>query len=263
MARKATTKKASARRTSKAAAKKPAAKVSKKPTRKPTKKSAKQSVKTPVRTGERRAAASPSKPKPKSGRKSVGATSSDPNREPLFRASLAVSLDGYIADVSGSVDWLNTYFSPEIDFAGFLRTIGATVYGRTTYDWALAQGFTGAADPAAPGGRPIVLTRRPIENRPEGVETFSGDVRELAARLRQELRGTGRDVWLMGGGISIASFHEAGLVDRWELTIIPILLGNGVPLFPPHSRGFDSVRLVRSRALEAGLLEAWFEPARA
>lgn len=186
----------------------------------------------------------------------------DPNREPLMRASLAVSADGYIADVSGGVDWLNDYFSPEIDFMGFLRTIGATIYGRTTFDWAMAQGHAGATDPTAPGGRAIVLTRRPIENCPAGVEAFGGDVRELAATLRAELKGTGKDVWLMGGGRSIAPFHEAGLVDRWELSIIPILLGNGIPLFPPHSRGFGALRLTRTRVLENGIVEAWYEPKR-
>lgn len=186
----------------------------------------------------------------------------DPNREPLMRASLAVSVDGYIADVSGGVDWLNDYFSPEIDFMGFLRTIGATIYGRTTFDWAMAQGHAGASDPNAPGGKAIVLTRRPIENCPAGVEAFGGDVRELAARLRAELKGTGKDVWLMGGGRSIEPFHEAGLVDRWELSIIPIVLGNGVPLFPAHSRGFGALRLTRTRVLENGIVEAWYEPKR-
>lgn len=181
----------------------------------------------------------------------------------MLRASLAVSLDGYIADPTGGVDWLNNYFSPEIDFIGFMRTIGATIYGRTTFDWALAQGHAGAVNPDAPGGKAIVLTHRPIENCPAGVETFSGDVRELASRLRAELKGTGKDIWLMGGGRSIAPFHEAGIVDRWELSIIPILLGNGIPLFPPHSRGFGGLKLARTRALSNGIVEAWYEPARA
>lgn len=186
----------------------------------------------------------------------------DPSRTPLLRASLAVSLDGYIADTSGSVDWLYNFFSPEIDFMGFLRTIGATIYGRTTFDWALAQGHAGPADPAAPGGKAIVLTRRPLENPPAGVEAFSGDVRELATRLRAELAGTGKDIWLMGGGQSISPFHEAGLVDRWELSFIPILLGNGIPLFPAHSRGFGSLKLTRNRILKNGIVEAWYEPVR-
>lgn len=135
-----------------------------------------------------------------------------------------------------------------------MRSIGATVYGRTTYDWAVRHGaFAG-------GGRAVVLTHRPIEKPPKGVESFSGDVRDLAARLRRELTGTGKDIWLMGGGLSIAPFHEAGLVDRWELAIIPKLLGAGIRLFPNHPRGVERLRLTRSRALKNGIVEAWYEP---
>lgn len=176
------------------------------------------------------------------------------DQPPLLRAMLAVSLDGYIADARGGVGWLDPYFSPEIDFMGFMKTIGATVMGRTTYDWSIKQGH------GSPGaGRTIVLTRRPLANPPAGVEVFSGDTRELAARLREELAGTGRDIWLMGGGNSLAAFHEHGLVDRWELGIIPVLLGDGIPLFPKHARGLDALRLAKSRTLSNGIVEAAYE----
>lgn len=176
--------------------------------------------------------------------------------EPLFRAFLAVSLDGYIADKTGGVGWLDAYHSPEIDFAGFMKTIGATVFGRTTYDWAVGHGYLDTS-----GGRTIVMTRRSLPNPPPGVEAFAGDVRELAARLRADLAPSGKDIWLMGGGLSIAPFHEAGLVDRWELGIVPVLLGEGIPLFPKHSRGLEGLRVTRCRSLKNGIVEVWYEPA--
>jgi dihydrofolate reductase len=61
---------------------------------------------------------------------------------PLFRAYLAVSLDGYIADRKGGVGWLDPYFTPQIDFQAFWRTIGAMVMGRATYDWTVAATLT-------------------------------------------------------------------------------------------------------------------------
>lgn len=173
---------------------------------------------------------------------------------PLVRAFLAVSLDGYIADKDGGVDWLNPYFTPEIDFGAFMKTIGVTVLGRVTYDWAVAHG--GAA--AHFNGRTIVLTRRPIGDAPPGVEAWQGDVGALATQLRGELKGTGKDVWLMGGGKSIALFHEGGLVDRWELGIIPVLLGDGIPLFPRRGRGLEGLRLLHSRTLKNGIIEATY-----
>ncbi len=189
------------------------------------------------------------RPAPRRGQRRASA----PPHAPLFRAYLAVSLDGYIADKDGGVGWLDGTMTPEIDFAGFMKTIGATVFGRTTFDWALAHGGS--------GGRTVVLTHRPLPaNTPRSVEAFGGDVRDLARRLRDELKGTGKDIWLMGGGLSIDSFHQAGLVDRWELAIIPVLLGDGIPLFPRHSRGLDSLRLTHSRALKNGIVEVHYEP---
>jgi dihydrofolate reductase len=177
--------------------------------------------------------------------------------EPRLRAALAVSLDGFIADAAGEVGWLDPYFSPEIDFPAFLRTIGATVMGRTTWDWTVAQNPV-----VEPEGRWIVQTHRPLAHPPPGVEAFAGDVRDLAADLRRELRGTGKDVWLMGGGESLTSFDEHGLVDRWELALIPVLLGEGAPLFPRRHRPVTPLRLVHSRALGNGIVQVEYEPVR-
>lgn len=174
---------------------------------------------------------------------------------PLLRAYLAMSLDGYIADARGGVEWLNAYFSPEIGFDSFARTIGAVVMGRTTYDLSIAHGH-------GPGayGRAVVLTHRPLPDAPKGVEAYSGDVRPLTERLRQDLAGTGKDIWLMGGGRSIAPFHERGLVDRWEISMIPVLLGDGVPLFPKHARAAEPLRVTHTRVLKNGIVEVWYEP---
>ena len=169
-----------------------------------------------------------------------------------------MSFDGYIADAEGGVGWLDPYFTPEIDFQAFFGTIGAMVMGRATWDWTVAH-----QHPVQTAGRCIVQTHRPLENAPEGVEAFAGDVRELAAELRRELQGTGKDVCLFGGGESIASFDEHGLVDRWELAIIPVLLGDGIPLFPRRARSVQPLRLVQSRALENGVVLVDYEPVRA
>lgn len=188
--------------------------------------------------------------------KSASGRQTEPT-EPRFRAYLAVSLDGYIADAAGEVGWLDPYFSPEVDFMAFIRTIGATVMGRTTWDWTVAHGHSDAM-----AGRAIVQTHRPLGDAPPGVEAFAGDVRDLAANLRRELRGTGKDVWLMGGGESLAGFDEHGLVDRWELGLVPVLLGEGVPLFPRRARPVTPLRLIHSRALGNGVVRVVYEPER-
>ena len=171
-----------------------------------------------------------------------------------LRVYLATSIDGYIADADGGVDWLTPYTSDEVDFAGFQATIGATVFGRRTYDQSLERGVK--------FGRSVVLTHRRLENPPPEVEGFAGDVRELAELLRAELAESGKDVWLMGGGESIRPFHQAGLVDRWEIFLIPILLGDGVPLFPPGGPGPAKLRPTHSRTYSNGIVELRYEPVR-
>lgn len=179
-----------------------------------------------------------------------------PNSDrPLIRVGLAVSLDGYIAAPDGGVKWLDPYFTPEIDFARYMKSIGVTVWGRATFDQAVSLGHRfGGRD------RVVVLTHRPLpSNIPPGVEAFDGDVRELAERLRRELAGTGKDILLGGGGASVLPFHEAALVDRWDLGVIPVLLGDGLPLFLKRTTGVAGLRLTHSRVLSNGIVELRYE----
>lgn len=174
---------------------------------------------------------------------------------PLLRVYLALSLDGFIADKDGGVEWLNAYMSPEIDFMGFMSTIGCVVMGRTTFDQALT--FKGGWHYS---GMPCyVMSHRPPPPKcPKDVVFFSGDVHDLADKARAAA-GT-KDVWLMGGGLSIQPFHHAGLVDRWELSFIPILLGSGIPLFPAGAFAASPLRLAASKVLANGIFSAEYEP---
>jgi dihydrofolate reductase len=175
---------------------------------------------------------------------------------PLLRVSLAVSLDGYIADQNGGVDWLNPLFSDEIDFGGFMKGIGAAMMGRKTYDIAAS----GTLGPMPPTNYPAyVLTKRPMPNPPARYEPFGGRPGELVGRLRAQLANSGKDIWHMGGGESIEAFRAAGLVDRLEIRVMPVLLGDGVPLFPHHARGDEHWKLAKHRAFKNGVVELWYE----
>lgn len=174
---------------------------------------------------------------------------------PLFRVYLALSVDGYIADENGGIDWLNPYFSPELGFHEFIKTIGATVLGRTTFDQGLEMGKWEGENP-----RSIVMTHRPIDDLPKGVEAFDGDVRELATSLRADLEPEGKDIWLMGGGKSIQPWHEADLVDSWELYVIPATLGAGIPLFPPGCPALTELQLASSQSFDNGIVEMKYGP---
>ena len=81
-----------------------------------------------------------------------------------FRVYLALSIDGYIADEHGGVGWLDPYFSPELGFHQFIKTIGATVMGRVTFDQSVEMGKWERDNP-----RTIVMTHRPIDDSGRGV----------------------------------------------------------------------------------------------
>jgi dihydrofolate reductase len=143
---------------------------------------------------------------------------------PRFRLYLAQSLDGYIADERGGVDWLTAYGEPE-GYAEFLAETGAIVMGRRSFDQMLTFG-------PWPYGerRTVVLTHHPLpQGAPGAAEAWSGaDVEPLAQDLRTTTRG---DVWLFGGGSAMGPFIDADLVDTIEIAIIPIVLGAGIRLF--------------------------------
>jgi dihydrofolate reductase len=134
---------------------------------------------------------------------------------------IATSLDGFIARQDGSIDWLKTVERPGEDYgyADFAASIDTLLVGRKTYDTVL--GFD--AWPYA-GKRVAVLTRRPPA--PKHDERFvSGDPASVLKSLPDARR-----IYVDGGDV-IQQFLAAGLIDELTLSTIPLLLGEGIPLF--------------------------------
>jgi dihydrofolate reductase len=145
----------------------------------------------------------------------------------------ASSLDGYIVDEAGSLDWLT---SRDIDQAGpfhydaFIETIGAVVMGSATYEW-IVENHPGAWMYEQPSW---VLTRRPhiiADGHP--VQTFEGAVADLHPKL--VAAAAGRDVWVVGGGDVAAQFVAAGLIDEMIVSYAPCSLGGGSRVLPIRS----------------------------
>ena len=148
-----------------------------------------------------------------------------------FIACLAVSADGFLARPDGDVEWLNR---PEpkggYGMRAFMRSIDTIVMGRRTYDVARRLGHR-----FDPGIKHYVISRR--KRKPgEHVEFVSGNVARFAARLRRQGR---KHVWLMGGGELFAAFLEAGAIDELIIYVVPVLIGEGVPLLAPDWRAVD------------------------
>ncbi|MDD9980945.1 MAG: dihydrofolate reductase family protein [Gammaproteobacteria bacterium] len=137
--------------------------------------------------------------------------------------SVAMSLDGYIAGPNGEFDWI--VMDPEVDFSGHAARFDTHLVGRKSFE---AMQRMGGAPPAQSGVREIVFSRTldPAHHPKIALEAD-------AVRVVRELRERpGKDIWLFGGGELFRSLLAAGLVDRVEVGIIPVLLGGGIPLLP-------------------------------
>jgi dihydrofolate reductase len=143
---------------------------------------------------------------------------------------VAASLDGFIAGPNGELDWLHDFDTPSHDYgyADFLAGVDALVMGRRTFD--VTRGF----GPWPYGERPTwVMTRHPASD----LADLQPNVRltgESPARLLAQWQAQGhRRVWLSGGGEVAAAFLHAGCLHELVLSVMPVTLGCGVPLFQP------------------------------
>ncbi|MDP9347487.1 MAG: dihydrofolate reductase family protein [Actinomycetota bacterium] len=178
----------------------------------------------------------------------------------------AQSLDGYIAKTDDTIDWLTGYEgeyagATELplgdNYEGFMAGIGALVMGSATYEFVL--GLVDAGEEwMYPGRRTWVLTSRDMAV-PEGadVRLVAGDVAALHGEMATSAGA--RDLWVVGGGDVASQFADAGLLDRVEVTIVPVVLGAGKPLFdrplaPP-------LRLASTRPFANGMVELRYDVA--
>jgi dihydrofolate reductase len=157
-----------------------------------------------------------------------------------LRYQVAVSLDGFIAGPNGEADWI--VMDPSIDFGALFKEFDTAVMGRKTYGMLTAQGGGGAM----PGLDVVVFSRTLPSATYPGVRILNDDPREVVRALKGR---PGRDIWLFGGGALFRSLLDAGLVDTVEVAVMPVLLGNGVPLLPPGAS--TKLRLTDQKMLPA------------
>ena len=172
----------------------------------------------------------------------------------------AVSLDGFLAGVDGSVDWL--HFSKDVQkvMTDYWKDVDVILMGRKTYEVSIARNTSSARKPEKAKSRqpkePAVSTyvfSRSLKSVDEpGIKFVRGDAVEFVQALK---RAPGKDICLMGGGELARSLLAAGLVDKIGLNIHPILLGSGIPRFrdPGHR---VKLALTGCQPLEGGCILA-------
>jgi dihydrofolate reductase len=168
---------------------------------------------------------------------------------------VGISVDGFMARPDGAVDFLPETPEPHGE-AEFFSSVDAMVIGRGTYEWVVSYGQW-------PYGkmRIVVLSTRTLDFNPfpqARVEQMSGEPAEIVAKLA----AGGAHHLYVDGGVTIQRFLRAGLIDRLIVTRVPVLIGQGIPLFGslPHD---VPLRHVRTESYASGLVQSEYEVVRA
>ncbi|MBD2013568.1 dihydrofolate reductase [Microcoleus sp. FACHB-53] len=159
---------------------------------------------------------------------------------------IATSLDGYIARLDGSIDWLPVpeEGGEDYGYTKFYNSIEALVMGATTYEQVLSFG-----DWPYPGKFSYVLTTRNLSTTRTDVRFVKGGVEEVVEDVKK--KGYKR-VWLVGGGKVAASFMEKGLVSEYIIGVIPIILGAGISLY--QSVPEQNLDLIETNTFSSGVV---------
>jgi dihydrofolate reductase len=182
----------------------------------------------------------------------------------------AASLDGYIAEGDDTIAWLLEY---EGSFEGdtaeqvegayerYYDGVGALIMGSVTYEFILGELAGGSEWPYK--GKPTwILSSRDLA-KPEGEGV---DVRIVNAKVPdlydEMIAAAGeRDLWVVGGGNVASQFADEGLLDQVLVTIVPVVLGEGKPLFDRRLPG-GAMHLMGTRAFDTGMVELRYEISR-
>lgn len=169
---------------------------------------------------------------------------------------IATSADGFIARRDGSIDWLPED-GRDYGYRAFIRTVDAVLMGRKTYEQTLTFDAFPYPDKAC-----YVFSRKGTRleqdrRKPASVRIVRSDPVVFARRLRRRKGGV---IWLVGGAGLIRPFQEAGLIDEYVISICPVVLGSGIPLFL-ETRSEAPLRLTRRRVFSTGVVQITYRRA--
>ena len=165
----------------------------------------------------------------------------------------AMSLDGFIAGPNGEYDWI--VMDPDIDFSEMMAQFDTFLIGRKTFEAMRRMGTDGRDVASTPGIENIVFSRTLRPSEYPNV-TVSADAERVVADLRTK---AGKDIALFGGGELFRSLLTAGLVDGVGVSLIPVLLGGGIPFLATPGRR-ATLRLRKHRIYErTGTVGLWYD----
>ena len=171
-----------------------------------------------------------------------------------IRYGVAMSLDGFIAGPNGEADWIVA--DPEVDFAEIWARFDTGLMGRRTYERAVAR-----LGEKSMQGMKIVVVSRTLQAVDYPNVTIFRDVNpEQIQALRADTgeQKSGKDIWLFGGGQLFRSMLDLHLVDMVEVSIMPVVLGAGIPMLPSPAQQ-ARLKLVRHKIYRSGIVSLAYD----
>ncbi len=161
---------------------------------------------------------------------------------------IATSVDGYIADENGGIDFLSAAQSSGEDYgySKFIKTVDTIIWGRKTYDKLLSFGI-----PFPYKNKKCFVLSRTKTGKDENVEFYSGDIEKLIGDLRNR---KGKNIYCDGGAEIVFELMKRDLIDRFIISVIPVLVGGGIALFKP-GRQQQSLKLKQSVSFPSGVVQ--------
>lgn len=174
--------------------------------------------------------------------------------------NLAVSLDGFIEGPNGEIDWC--IMDDDMNFDAFLSGIDTMFYGRVSYDaWGNFQPDENTSPAEKIMWQSIHAKNKFVfssQNRQDDKATFiSSHIAEKVTAIKEQ---PGKDIWLYGGANLIKTFIQLGLIDVYKMSVHPVVLGSGKPLFEDVKERIG-LKLTGTNVYRSGVVELTYEPA--
>jgi dihydrofolate reductase len=172
---------------------------------------------------------------------------------------LAVSLDGFIEGSNGEVDWC--IMDEDIDFDGFLSSIDTIFYGRVSYEaWGNFQPGEDAGEVESNLWKAVHSKKKYVfssqDRAFDNATVIHSDVSERVAEVKKQ---GGKDIWLYGGAALVKTFIHLNLVDVYRISVHPIVLGKGKPLFEDLKERIK-LNLIKTNTFRSGVVQLIYEP---
>ncbi|KAF2082666.1 dihydrofolate reductase family protein [Flavobacterium sharifuzzamanii] len=174
---------------------------------------------------------------------------------------LAVTLDGFIESTNGEIDWC--IMDDDMDFDGFLSGIDTIFYGRVSYDsWGNYQPEANANNAEQMLWKGVHSKKKYVfssQNKQDSKATFINS--DITTKVNEIKLQSGGDIWLYGGASLIKTFIQLNLIDTYRISVHPIALGSGKPLFEDLKERLE-LRLLKTNIFKSGVAQLIYEPVR-